>query len=386
MGIFNRTRRGSCGIGAMALAVFYLLCASPNQLQASIAVDTNDLLTFEYQQVGANEEEAVRLASIRAVNATIGQLLLSDYSLQARDLLDPYIQKNYQQFVASYYILERRAGRDGFGVRIRVQTFSEKLNRDLREKRFLYRPKLSPYHYVFLEETLDGQPSPSDTVRQAVIQAIRSLDGKVYATGVTSPSNNTDVMTSPAAFAAAREAALRIGAGIIISGRADTGKAREKDILYNKITTYQTTLTLAFVRADDGTLMTSADKSFEANDPDSDKARAQSIQRAAETICQKLLTVSRDMWKRTTPGHADFEIMLTNVKPAQAEAISRHIESQLAEGTRLRLRSYYGEVAVLNVVSPRAYSALERAIREFSELQLRISDHKGNRITINVNP
>lgn len=373
-------------MAAVALAVFYFLGAGSNVLHASIAVDTNDLLTFEYQQVGANEEEAVRLASIRAVNATVGRLLFSDYALQARDLIDPYIQKNYQQFVASYYILERRAGRDGFGVRIRVQTFPEKLNRDLREKRFLYRPKSAPYHYVFLEEKTDGEPAPAAPAREAVIQTIRNQDGKIYASGIKFPPNDMDVMTSPAAFETARQAALRIGAGIIVTGSANTRKAREQDVLYSKMTTYETTLKLAFIRADDGTLLTSADTRIEASDPDPNKARTQSIQSAADTICQKLLAVSRDMWKRTTPGHADFEIMLTNVQPAQAEAISRYIESQLAEGTRSRLRSYYGDVAVLNVVTPRAYAALERAVSDFNELQLRISDHKNNRITIDVNP
>ena len=135
-------------------------CLAANRFaHAGVAGETNDLLTMEYQQVGACEEEAVRLACIRAVNATIGRMMFSDYKLQAMDLLDPYIQKNYQKFVASTYVLERRAGPEGFGVRIRVQTFPEVVSRDLQEKRFLIMATGNPYFYVFLQDTVGGQTS-----------------------------------------------------------------------------------------------------------------------------------------------------------------------------------------------------------------------------------
>ncbi len=124
-------------IAGLAIA---FVAALPGASRAGVAIDTNDILTMEYQQTGANEEEAVRLACIRAVKATVGRLLFSDFKLQAGDLLDPYIQKNYQKFVASFYVLERRTDRTGFGTRIRVQTFPEVLARDLREKRFLILP------------------------------------------------------------------------------------------------------------------------------------------------------------------------------------------------------------------------------------------------------
>src|SRR5690606_30867113 len=89
--------------------------------RAELTVETHDLLEFKYQMVGASEEEAIRQACLRAVHATVGRVLFSDYTLQAEDLLTAYISKNWQQYVASYYVLERRADREGFGVLVRVQ-------------------------------------------------------------------------------------------------------------------------------------------------------------------------------------------------------------------------------------------------------------------------
>lgn len=359
-----------------------LFCVQP--ARAGVNVDTNDLLTLEYQQVGANEEEAVRLACIRAVHATLGRLLFSDYALQARDLLEPYLQKNWARYVASSYVLERRFERDGFGARIRVQTFPEVLHRDLVQKRFLYQPRMEPYHYVFMAQTLNNSYVALETGRRTVIERLLTEGFKVYEAGIQVPPNTADIMSDPALFAAAREASQRIGSEIIVAGRADTARVSEAQVLYATILTYETRVQLYMIRADDGTLIGSSDSVERASDADTAIARDDSIRSAVDSAVERLLANTMGIWRATVLERAAYSLMFTDVTPEEIETLSRHLHSRLGSGTKTRLRSFYGGVAVLSVETERAYAALERALNDFHEFDLRVTDHQGRRITVDV--
>jgi hypothetical protein len=368
----------------VTIALLAACLAAPQTGSAAIAVERHDLLTMEYQQVGANEEEAVRLAGIRAVHATIGRILFSDYGLQARDLLEPYVQKNWQKFVASSYVLERRTDRDGFGVRIRVQTLPETLARDLREKRFLYLPKTVPYHYVFMSENVDGRPSSSDLARRAISEAIVEEGGRVYSDGIASPAPNADVLSQPDLFSAAREAAVRRGASVIVAGRCVTTKVGEQEVLYDRMHTYETNVRIDILRADDGTVLGSAENVERASDANADTARDDSVRAAIRAGHERIAEQVRVLWKNTTLEKARFQVMFTNLTPAETKTLLRYLQAELGHGTKAVVRSYFGNVAILSIDTKRDFSAFERAVQGFKEFDLRIADQTGNRITVDV--
>ncbi|MBX7247268.1 MAG: hypothetical protein K1X53_17365 [Candidatus Sumerlaeaceae bacterium] len=357
---------------------------SISRLNAGVIAETHDLLSFEYQQVGANEEEAVRLAGIRAVKAAIGRQLLSDYSLQARDLLEPYIQRRWQNYIASSYVLERRFERDGFGCRIRVQVMPDVLFRDLREKKFLYLPHSTPYVYVHVVETLDGQPSPQDLGRRAIQETVASGGGKIMETSLYSLPPGTDVLSSPEALTAARELATRASAEIIVAGRLTTKKVDEKKVLYEDMVTFETRLELAAIRTDDGSLVGSADAVQRSSDLDAATARDNSIRLACERAVTQIAEHSRNEWRKTYKGKSKFDVMFTDLSDREAITIQRHLESYLGHGTKAYLRSLYGNVAVFALDTDRDFSALERAIVDFKSFDLRITDRQGRRITVDV--
>lgn len=374
---------GLISLLAPALCIVALLGSTP-PAAASLAVETHDVLEFEYQQTGATEEEAVRLACIRAVNATVGRILFSDFSLQARDRLDPYLQKHWQKFVASYYVLERRFDRTGFGCRIRVLTYPEILTRDLRSKKFLYLPRPNPYHYVYLSETLEGQPANSDLGRRTAMATLREEGANVTEQGSALPPDNTYIMESAAAFNAGRQAATRLGAEIILTGRAETTKVGEERIFYDLIHTYETVVHLDMIRVDDGTLLGSIDAMERASDTNADEARNESIRAAVADAVTDLTARTRAVWPRQVLDRGKFSLMFTDVTPEETEALMEYIRSQLSYGTRVWLKTWYGNVAVVNVDTPRAWSVLERALQDFKAFDLRIESRRGKRITVSV--
>lgn len=377
-------RRSTTALGLPKICVAILLLALAAVGQARVQGETHDVLQFDYYQTGANEEEAVRLACIRAVHATVGRVLFSDFGLQARDLLGPYIQKNWQEFTASFYVLERRFERDGFGTRIRVQTFPEKLTRDLREKRFLFMPPVHPYHYVFLAESIDGNPAPTDLGRVEILNRLADEGLKVYAEGIESPTNNSDVLSDPAFLSAAQAAATKLGAHVIVVGRAMTRSVAQEEIYYDPITTFETDLHLQMIRVDDGRVLASTDITARGSDTDVSQAYREATAAAARDGINNLIVASRNAWRKTALDAPRFSLMFTDLTHDEAESMARYLQSTLSHGTQVHLKDWFGNVAILNVDTDRAYAALERAIIDFKQYDLRIVDRQGKRITVDV--
>jgi|GEM_PF-2340231 len=367
-----------------------ILCATPLFVlfsitgKAAVAVERPDYLTFEYQQVGASEEEAVRLACIRAVKATVGYILFSEYALQGRDLLEPYLQKNWPRFVASSYVLEKRASRDGYGVRIRVQTMPEVLTRDLREKRFLYLPEQNPSYFVFAGEITDGTPTSATLARELLTEKLESHGIRVLKDGITCPSPLTDVLSCPAVFDAARIAALRRGAHIMVAARCESKKVSESPVLYDTMISYETKLKLQIIRTDDGSALATAECVARGADKDPETARREAIKNAIEIASETMGSEVQQFWTLALREKGTFQLLFSDLNLEELSLVASYLESTLGAGTKALVRSYYGNVAVLSLVTPRDYSALERALLDFTAFQLRVADRNGYRITVNV--
>lgn len=377
-------RWSTCSVWRHLLIAAVMLLPLGRTLYAGLVVETHDLLEFEYQQSGANEEEAVRLACIRAVQASVGKILFSDYAVQARDLLDPYLQKNWQKFTAAFHVLERRADRDGFGTRIRIQTFPEVITRDLRQKKFLYLAQPNPYHYVWLSESIDGAASNSDLGRRAINEALLSEGLKIYETGVQSPTNNSDVLADPSFLGAARAAATKLGAEVIVVGRVATRKTGEEKVYYDTVHSFESSAHLEMIKTDDGRVLAAVDFTTRGADKVADDARDDSIRGAVNAATAELVTRSRGMWRKLVSDDPRFSLMFTDITPEEAHLLTRYLQTQLSFGTKVYLKNWYGNVAILNIDTDRAYAALERAIIDFKQFDLRISDRQGKRITIDV--
>lgn len=376
----SRRRLSAVLAALMGLAAFVQAPAA----RAGVVVDSNDLVEFEYQQTGASEEEAVRLACIRAVQATVGRVLHSEYALQGRDLLDPYIQKNWARFTASHYVLERRIERDGFGARIRVQTWPRAVERDLRDKKFLYLPKAVPTAIVMLSESMDGVAGTGDLARRRVVADIGAFGGTVAQQNGAPVGAAVDPTSDPAAFQLARQAASRAGAEILVAGRAETTKVEQRQIYYDTIHTYQTMVHLSVVRVDDGAALATVDVIERASDKDEAKASAASVATAVQAAVGDAMATSKDRLALSAGDNTRFSVLFTDVTANETELLIRHLESKLGAGTRANVRTFYGNTAVVNVDTERAYAALERAVLDYRGFDLRIEDHRGRRVVVSV--
>lgn len=350
---------------------------------AELTVETHDLLEFKYQMVGATEEEAIRQACIRAVHATIGRVVFSDYSLQAQDLLVPYIAKNWQQFVASYYVLERRADREGFGVYVRIQTFPEKVHRDLREKKFLYKPQPNPHYAVFVSETVNDLPTPISNARLAALKVLSDDGYKVQEAVVPVPGYKVD-LEDVSNVGAARAAAIQAGAEVLLLGSASTRRIGQESVLLDNLITYETALDVALVRASDGRVLGKIDRTVRYSGNSEDEAASGVTLKALGGATRELIKNAEGYREREVFDNTKFSVMFTDVTEDEVKGLATFLESRLSYGTKAYLRSWHGNVGIINIDTERAYAALERAIIDFDQYDLRITDRQGDRVTVDV--
>ncbi len=371
---------GLC-LATALLTVGGLCLTTPSTASAALAAQPTELIEFEYQQAGASEEEAVRLAAIRAIRATVVRCVHSDYSLQALDRVEPFIQQNWPKFTASTYVLERRTSREGFAVKVRVTTRPRALFDELRSLRFLHLPNRNPAHFVFLEEQVDGKPGDG-LGRISLAKALADAGFRVMDEGIAQPSPSSDVAVDPLAMAAAREAATRLGADIIFTGRVDTRKTATGEVIYDNLVTYETRISIQQIQVSDGTALGSRSIAERATFKAADVARSESIRLASKAVAEDLGTAGRDLYERTVLDQVPASLLLTNVTPGELEMIASHIQSRLGAGTQTFVKLFYGNAAVLNIDTPKAYYELERAIQSFRSPSLRIVERAGKRVTV----
>lgn len=375
----NRTLIAAILGAQMAVGVV----AYESPVRAELAVETHDLLEFTYQQVGATEEEAIRQACLRAVHATVGRVLFSDYSLQAEDLLTPYIAKNWQQFVASTYVLERRIDRGGFGVRVRVQTFPEKVHRDLREKKFLYKAQPNPHYAVFISETVNTLPTPISNARLAALKQLSEDGLKVQDAVVPMPGYRVE-LADTSSVGAARAAAIQAGAEMLLLGSADTNRISQEDVLLDNMITYETALSLVLLRVNDGRVLGKVERTVRHSGTTEDEAAAGVTEKALANATRELVAGASAIREREVLNKTAYSLMFTDLTQDEVKGVSRYLESTLSYGTKAWLKSWHGNVAILNIDTERAYAAVERAIISFDQFDLRITDRQGRRITVDV--
>lgn len=351
--------------------------------RAELTVETHDLLEFKYQQVGASEEEAVRQACIRAVHATVGRVLFSDYSLQAEDLLTAYISKNWQQYVASYYVLERRADSEGFGILVRVQTFPERVTRDLREKKFLYKPAGSPSYAVFVSETVNNLPTPISNARLASLKSLSDQGLRVQDAVVPAPGYRVELDDS-ANVAAARAAAIQAGAEVLVLGSADTVRVGQEKVLLDDLVTYESTVDLVLVRVNDGRVLDRINRTVRYSGKDENEAASGVTSKAMGEATVQLVGNSEGIREREVKKKTKFNVMFTDLTQDELKTVATFLQSRLSYGTKAFINSWHGNVGILNIDTERDYSALERAIIDFQAFDMRITDQQGRRITVDV--
>ncbi|MCX8035606.1 MAG: hypothetical protein N3D11_00855 [Candidatus Sumerlaeia bacterium] len=364
-------------LSAIMLAAVALLAATGSfaQSKAKAGVNAEHLRRFETDIFGPSVEAAVKQAALHAVRSAVGEFYCSDEMLLGRALLERYLDKSYERFIASTAILSKRESQGMTYMRVSVVVDVKALEDDLRQKRFFYKPLRRPIFYVTLSETVDGAPTSGEPVtRGAIHDALSHLLIRYEPRVIYSQAANIDLTQDARQMIEAREAAERAGSEVLLTGSAELRRTEQKKINFDDYTFYSCRLTLTLVRVDDGKVLGSGSYEAIAGNVNGDTAKRVAADRAAAKILESLIPGFSERWEKTMTDLVDLQVMVTGVNEQQANVIEDRLATRLP-GAEVYRRSFFEDVVVFNLASkdksrPVSRQEVEKVLRELSTPRL----------------
>jgi hypothetical protein len=353
----------------------WVVCTAILSILALASIPGRDLTTSElfssserfrtthYELTGPTEAALVKEAGINAVDSAIGRIYFSDRILRARDLLDMYIEKSWQEFIARTDIKtsEIRGGSRFLSIDVTVDL--KRLDEKLNELKFVYRPSLLPIFYIFLSETFDGSPVADPVGRKLLLTTIAERELRyLYAENadnfdipasekrekIIAPLNDADVSESSETLAMACREAQRNEVEVFVTGSIETKSLKSELVYFDDYKFVETTCTLMLVRSDTGEILKKVVGTRSAGNVDALQAVKASTEGAVEQVRGELFDAFADVWPKEILDKATVRIMVTRANEPVLAMLKR-VLGGLSPDAEVYTRGQYGDVAVLTV-------------------------------------
>lgn len=310
--------------------------------------------SYEYEIVAQDVESAVKEASIRALKSSAARLYFDDYVLLGRDLLEPYLNNYGDRFVLKREVTSERILADGSRrVFVSIGINQGRLFSDLEEKHFIAKPKLRPIVAVLLEETIDGRPGLGGKARDLLEEGLRRNELRTESRRVAHYDLGVDVSADSSTLREARLEAQRWDIDAFVTGSLKVMPRKDKVILYDQLFFHDAEIELKLIRIDTGETMRHITSHYSASgltpEESLTKLLAQLVPRAALELTDGFL----EEWANIMLDKADYRLLITQVSPEQLTTIDSMLRA-LSPSVQTFLKSYYGDVAVLNIIYPDA--------------------------------
>jgi hypothetical protein len=329
---------------------------------------------YQYQLEGTSLDTIRADAKKRALATTVGTLYFEDRYIIAPELLDVYLERRIEDYISGVKVLNIDRGVGVLSCEVQVAVNKKKLERDLEEKRFFYKPKKRPYFHISLAESVDGVAAGTSPAREEVAQTLRELLARPTPFQITVPSPTLDVEANQEVLYQALVAARRQGIELILTGTVEAEKSDTERLYYTDFTYFDSFINLKLIRVQDGEILREVQLTARAGDPDETKAGQLALSRAAGDATRKILENFFSEWRLMSLDEADYRIMVEDVSQEELDAFINRLtsippeEEMLIEGVtpepKVYKKSYVNDVAVLNFVFQGEAKRLRQTIEE----------------------
>jgi hypothetical protein len=336
------------------------------------------LVTYTYDLEGDNEQGILAEARIRSLKAAGARLYFQNFYLLGLDLLEPYLRRNGEAFIARTTIEHRQILPDNrIGLRVTMSVNLDQLYTDLQEKMFLATPELEPIGSVHLMEIVGGRPDAAAGGRARIEGVLEHNRFRVYTNRMAEAMRTADLSTQADLMYEARMEAERNAIEFFISGTMTVRPAPEaqnRQILFDNYSFQEADVVLQLYRVDTGELIAEARDSYSATGPSAEEAVRNTLDVMMPRVAQQLATRLREYWQTTMLDQADYRVMISGVERNQTERVYNWLKT-FAPGMRIYEKSFYGNVAVINIDLPEtAQGDFAQFLRRSIEPQFEVNE------------
>ncbi len=328
---------------------------------------------YEYEIVAESVESAVKEASMRALKSSAARLYYGDYVLLGRDLLEPYLNVYGDRFVLKREVTSEHILADGSRrVFVNIGIDQGHLFTDMEEKHFIAKPKLRPIVAVLLEETIDGQRGLDGKARDLLEEGLRRNELRTESKRVAHHNLGVDVSADASTLRDARLEAQRWDIDAIVTGSLKVKPRKEKVILYDQMFFHDAEIELKLIRIDTGETMRHITSHYSASGLTPEESLTKLLTQLVPMAAFELTDGFLDEWANIMLDKADYRLLISQVSPEQLTTIDSMLRA-LSPSVQTYLKSYYGDVAVLNIIYPDAPPGfVEEFLRRSKVPQFRI--------------
>lgn len=310
--------------------------------------------TFEYEMLGDSIEQVVADASMRALLTTASRLYYGNFVLIGRDLLEPYLRQNGEQFLVHVKVLGEQAVEGGQRrVRAEVAVDTEALYDDLESKHFIAEPNYRPVMVVALDESLNDQPNSIPLARVTLQELLRQVDMRVEDQELGQGLDSMDLTTDEALLRRGRLEAQRLGADVLVTGTTRLYGPESRVILFDQFYEVSGGLTLHFIRTDNGEVIRTWEGTYTAKATVPEDAIEQCFFNLGGDA---VVDMTRDFlteWQNTMLDRTEYRLCITGADEKLVDVLGNELRT-LSPEAQLYLKSHFSEVAVLNFNLPGA--------------------------------
>lgn len=318
----------------------------------SVTPLSRDLVSVRLLSRAETPEKALEQARRRAVLASAGRVMMDDYLIRADALMTRYLENYADNFINGIEELSREFGAGEVSLDCRVFVNFTRLQRDLEEKRFLYRPAYKPMFVIFMEEELDGTGIDQEVARGILQSKLAENDLKNYLGIVDTPPTTVNVVRD-GILGDAIVTAERRNVEVLISGTTRTRQIEgleTRRVYYDTFYFYESEMDVTVVRVDTGEELFTLTAKGAAAARDRAEAIRMAIERAASEIARDTRERHRSDWSNVVRNTANYEILLTGADEELIRVIRLHLE-RLSGSTQIHLKKKFDRTAVLSVVT-----------------------------------
>ncbi|MFH0793572.1 MAG: hypothetical protein V2A74_06020 [bacterium] len=339
----------------------------------------DDLVSFEVSGVGESIPQAEENASRLGAKKAVAWLYFGGEALMARDLLNRYLEQYHKRFVVTQRLEERSVTEGRYEVTTRVTVDLKTMHSDLREKHFLYEPKLRPYFAIYLAENVDGGSASGAVGYRAILDTLRDRTVRSKPEVLVDPSPSADVSSSDALMSQARMVADRNEIELILTGTVNSKEVEQRELYYDKFFFVESEVTLKLIRVDTGEVLKEATQRRMASHTDRNTAIALAAGRACQGATNELIDYYVEVWPKLMLKEADYVVLLTGLGREELDLVKDLLSRDLKD-VKIYERSVQEDVAVLTLAYKGSKESLAGALREITYPSLSLKKPVQNRI------
>jgi hypothetical protein len=343
------------------------------------------LVTYGFQLQGADEEEILDQARVRALQSSAARIYFDNYYLLGRDLLRNYLMAGGKKFIVRTDVTDRRIlANDRLELRLKLSVDLNALFRDLNEKHFIAEPNLRPLVTVHLHELVDGKPNALAEGRERVEKTLQDFLFRTRSREMRQVSLNEDLSTSPGLLALARLEAQRHNVDILITGALTVRPGNREKILFDEYSFQEAELALKMYRVDNGELLQEVTDRYSASGDTAEAAAKQVLDALVTRATRRLAETLRAVWGYVMLDMADYRLMVGGLDPERKITVLNDLK-RFSPEIQVYEKAYYGNVWIVNLVLPKdQHNQLETFLRESTEPQFKVEKIDERRFRLEV--